>query len=81
VIDRLQPLRVLLDPLASLARRKRKHVGKMQRTAVGGLRDLLAAAEAVCHDDRVFRGGAHRWQQATFADRLRDRVMTPLEPE
>ena len=43
------------------------HLREMQRTAVSGLRDLLAAAEASGNDQRVFGSSPHRRQQSMLA--------------
>ena len=45
------------------------------------LPDLLAAAEAICHDDGFGRRASDRWQQHTFTDRLRYRgPASPQQP-
>ena len=53
----------------------------MEGTAIGGLLDLLPAAEAVRDDQRIGRGGSHRGEKDPLADRERDLVMRFLEPE
>src|ERR1700675_3589491 len=45
------------------------------------LPDLLAAAEAICHDDGFGRRASDRWQQHTFTDRLRYRELVALKSE
>ena len=45
------------------------------------LPDLLAAAEAICHDDGFGRRASDRRQQHTFTDRLRYRELVALKSE
>jgi hypothetical protein len=47
----------------------------------GALPDLLAAAEAICHDDGFGPRASDCWQQHTLADRLRDRELVALKSE
>ena len=53
----------------------------MERFAVGGLRDLFAATEAVGDDDRVARRFAHGGKEDAFADAHRQLVFLFLESE
>jgi hypothetical protein len=45
------------------------------------LPDLLAAAEAICHDYGFRRRASHRRQQHALADRLRYSELVALESE
>ena len=53
----------------------------MHRTPGGVLRDLLAAAETVGHDQRVRVGRAHRRQQRALGECLRHGKTLPLKAE
>jgi hypothetical protein len=53
----------------------------MESASIGALRNLLTAAEPVCHDEHVARRLAHGRQEHALADCLRDVVMLALEPE
>src|SRR5690606_26627961 len=58
-----------------------QHLGEVERAAVRGLADLLAATEPVRDDDRVLAGLADRWQQHALAGADRDLVLLRLEAE
>jgi hypothetical protein len=47
-----------------------EHLGEMQGPPSGALGDLLAAAEAVGHDERARLGGPDGRKQHAFADSL-----------
>ena len=53
---------------------KRASSGEVQPAAVGALRDLLAAGEAVREHERLLRRGAHRGEDPALARRDRDLV-------
>ncbi len=57
------------------------YFGQVQGVAVGGLRDLFAAAEAVGDDQAVGRGLADRRQKLQLSDRHRDVILFFIEAE
>src|SRR5690606_23870829 len=64
-----------------ILQRHPQHLGEVERAAVRGLADLLAATEPVRDDDRVLAGLADRWQQHALAGADRDLVLLRLEAE
>jgi hypothetical protein len=67
VVDPHTPLGKLLLRSKWLSR-ERENVCQMQRSTIGCLGNLLAAAEAVSDDQRLLRCGADRRQQDALAD-------------
>ena len=63
-----------LEPSELIPHRHLDHLCQMQGMAIGALRDLLAATEAIGDDQTVWRSFPNCGQKFQFADRDRDFV-------
>lgn len=59
----------------------RKDFSKVESAPIRELRNLLAATEAVSHDDGHLIGGFNRWKQPVVGDDLRDLELIGLKAE
>ncbi len=70
-----------LRTVALLAQTQGERLGKVKRCPAAEIGNLVAAACAACHDDRVLSGDAHSGQESILANRAADRIVILLVAE